>query len=134
MSNDVQTSRAFQERMFDRIREQMGDLLADAELKALVDSAINKAFFEPVEQRNSYGHVVATHPPHFVALVERHMRDEVKSAIDLWLKQHPDVVKDVLDQAIARGLTQMISSYIDSKFQWPLQQLMNNLQQKGVLS
>lgn len=41
-TNDLSTNTTFQQRMFDKIRDQMGELLTDVELKAIVEKAMGK--------------------------------------------------------------------------------------------
>lgn len=41
-NTDIATTKTFQERMFEKIRDQMGDLMTDEDLKKLVDAAMQK--------------------------------------------------------------------------------------------
>ena len=55
MATEVAQAKTLQERVGDRIRDQIGDLMTDADLKQLVDKALHEAFFtqRPLP-KNSY--------------------------------------------------------------------------------
>jgi len=46
MTTDVVAAKTFEEKMTDRIKEQIGDLIDHDALKRLVEQGIQKAFFE----------------------------------------------------------------------------------------
>ncbi len=133
MSTDIAPTKAFEERMFEKIRDQMGDLMTDDDLRKLVGAAMQKAFFEPrVQPGNGYGSPT-TLPPLFVALIEKQMTEAVRAAVSQWVADHPEEVAKVLKETIEAGIFNMMASHFASKTSWPLQQLLSALQAKGVL-
>ena len=54
-SNQIAASTTFQERMFERVRESLSELLTEEEARALVDRAINEALFKRTIERE-YGY------------------------------------------------------------------------------
>lgn len=125
----ITTTAAFQERMFEKIRDQMGDLLTEEDLKRLVESAMQKAFFEPRTDARGYN----TGPPLFVSMIEKQMQQAVSKAVSDWVAAHPEEVAKVLKETIEAGIFNMMISHFASRTSWPLQELLNKLQSKGIL-
>lgn len=128
MSTAVATTKDFQERMFERIRDQMGDLLTEDDLRKIVEAAVQKAFFE--ERRGEYGRTVE---PVFVEMMRGLMQSRVSAAIEKWLADNPEEVNKVIQDVIAKGFLGMISHSFEARLSWPLQQFAQELKDKGVL-
>ena len=120
MSTDVSTPKDFQQRMFERIRDQMGELMTEAELKALVETAVQKAFFEDVMVKDGY-HDRKT-PPHFVTLIKGEMSARVQAAVEAHIAANPQLLKEVLEKVIAEGFLGYLHSYYNSKLSGALSQ------------
>lgn len=118
--------------MFERIREQMGDLMTETDLKALVDSAMQKAFFDPSKTEDRWGSVTLGEPV-FVMMVRKEMAAKVTAALQEWLSAHQDEVSKAIDDAIAKGMFGLIQQHIDRAVSWPMQQMAEQLRAKGVL-
>lgn len=129
--NDVTTSKTFQERMFDRVRDQMGDLLTDEDLKKIVDTAMHKAFFE---ERNTGGYNNTVKPAVFVEMIENEMKSKVNTALSNWLKENPEIVEAAITKMINDGLYKCVLSALENRLNWPLQSLADQLRQKGIFN
>jgi pyruvate-formate lyase len=131
MSNEIATNESFQERMFKRVREQMGDLMTNDELKKIVDTAMQKAFFE--ERRDNSGYNTKYLPPLFVEMIEKEVSTQVRSAVIDWLKEHPEDVTKAIDEALAKGFFELVQQHMQNQIRQPLYQFAEQLRQKGVL-
>lgn len=115
---DIASATDFQTRMFNRIREQMGELLTDAELKTIVDKAIEKAFFEErYDEGDKWGNNRRRVPPHFVKLVDEHLQLRVRAACDAWFKENPAVLEGIIADLIGKGMVKLITDYLERKTQ-----------------
>jgi len=132
MSTDVVTTKTFQEKMFERIRDQMSDLMTEDDLKALVDSAMQKAFFEPAKNSDRWGMVTLSDPV-FVTMIRNEMTAKVTAALQEWLSSHPEEVTKAIDDALAKGMFGLIQQHIERVASWPMQNLAEQLRAKGVL-
>ena len=132
MNDAAATTATFQEKMFAHIRDQMGDLMTDEDLKALVDTAMHKAFFEPVTIRNSWGSPTQGDPV-FITMVQKELESQVRTAIQEWLKEHPEEVSKAIDNALAKGIFGLIQQHIERTSFAPMQMLSDQLKAKGVL-
>lgn len=130
--SDIATTQAFQERMFAKIRDQMGDLMTDDDLRKLVDAAMQKAFFEPrTESNGHYG--TKQVPPLFVVLITDLMREEVAKAVTQWVRDHPKDVSASITAAIEKGVAGMVMASFESRVFGPLQTFDSALRAKGLL-
>lgn len=128
------TNETFQERMFNRVREQMGDLMTEEELKKIVDSALQKAFFEEKVTKGPHWNSQETREPsHFVKLLNKELEAPIKQAIQQWLADNPEQITKVINEVIGKGFLGIIHSYIQEKTTTPLYQFSQQLRDMGVL-
>lgn len=130
MSNEIEMSKDFQTKMFERIRSQMGDLLSEEELKQLTTKAVEKAFFEEriVTEGSGYNVREVKAAPYFVELIRSELNKEVKNTLDEYMKNNPEVIAEAIQHAIGKGFTQLIFNHIDNKIQSDLYSFTQNLQ------
>lgn len=133
MTNEVATNLTFEQRIFERIRGSLGELMSDEDLKRLVEAAMQKAFHEPrtvsIDRWGDKKHA----PPLITEAVNAFLASRANGAIQAWLEQNPDVIGAVVKDAIAKGVLGWVQSYMDQKLTYPLQNLMSQLQQQGVI-
>jgi hypothetical protein len=132
MSSEVATTKTFQDRMFERIRDQMGDLMTDDDLRKIVDTAVQKAFFETTTIQGSWGQTQSG-PPIFVKMMEQEMRERVRTQLDEWLKANDDKVQECITKVIQEGIFRAMMNVLEQRMNLPLQQFADQLRQKGVL-
>ena len=130
MSN-IAEAKNFQERMFERIREQMGDLLSEEELKKIVDTSIHKAFFEQTVTADGYGRTT-TSDPHFVKLMRSLMEDNIKAMMEAWIAENQEVFDKAIQDAIAQGMYGLVQRHFEAMVKFPLQTFADNLRSQGI--
>lgn len=133
MNTAVATTQAFQERMFERIRDQMGDLLTDEDLKRLVDSAMDRTFFAvPMDK---YGRVAGAAP--LVRMVDDMMKDRVQAAAAQWFKENEAKILPLIRDEIGKGMLACAAGFIERTIQQHMFNLgisiEDTLRNKGVL-
>jgi uncharacterized protein YcaQ len=120
----ITTPQTFQERMYGRVKELLGELLTEEEAKQLVDKAIQDALFSSKKIYNTYGSQVREEPPQFVELVKNEVQPIVKNAVDKWIAEHQEEVNQTIEKVIQDG----ILSACYKSFEQHMQQPMWNLQ------
>lgn len=135
MSSDLSPNSTFQQRVFEKIRDQLGDLMTDAELKSIVDKTIDKAFFEPrvVKDGSYYSERTREIESLWVEKVKAALAPRVTAAVDQWVKDHPDLFAKAVDEAIAKGMYELVVQHFRSLTSQPLYELASALKAKGVL-
>jgi len=112
--NAVVQSQDFQQRLFDKIRADIGSLMTDEELKKLVETAMDRMFFTPKEVKNDWGRIERTEAPQLVQIVKELIAPRLQDAPKQWLDEHPDEVKKALDSALMGGLASATLRALDS--------------------
>jgi predicted regulator of amino acid metabolism with ACT domain len=133
MTNEIATNKTFQDKMFERVRDQMGDLLTDEELKKIVEQAIQKAFFESISINTGYGNTTQK-PSLFIHLIQEELKVRVNSAVSEWLKANESVVKESIENVIKEGMLKGVIQALESRMSWPTQQLGEMLKQRGIFT
>jgi hypothetical protein len=134
MANEIAMSTDFQTRIFEKIKKDIGELMTDAEVKALVDKAMEKAFFERQVLKDNYGRDCGTKPSVIELLVKELLDSAVRASVSRWLEEHPEEVAKVVDGVLRDGIVGIVSNHIRQRTEWPLQELASKLMSKGILS
>lgn len=130
--NELTTTADFQTRMFERIRDQMGDLLTEEDMRRLIEQAVQKAFFEERIERKAYGSDVR-YPAAFVEMVKNAAKPMIQTAVDAWVAENKDKLAEKIDAIVREGVAGVLVSHINFKFQDQLLQLSSALHSKGLL-
>jgi phosphoglycolate phosphatase-like HAD superfamily hydrolase len=134
MTTSLETSKNFQDKIFERIRESIGDLMTDEDLAKLVDAALQKAFFENRKTVDTWGRVSSEKSPLIVEVVQQLMQKRVEEQVDIWLKENHDKYEEIIEKVLAKGMFDLMVQHFESLTKWPLSNLFNELRNKGVIS
>jgi hypothetical protein len=132
MTNEVATVQSFQERVGSMIRSQIGELMTNEEIKALVDKAMHEAFFEKRVVKVGQWGDTKTEPPYAIELVTDLLREEVKTAAVAWLKENPEAVQEAIKDAIGKGMMDMLTTALNGYFWNAFEGFRNELRNKGI--
>ena len=128
--SEIIPSLTLQEKVSQRIKEQIGELIDTADLEKLVDQAMQEAFFKGrVIKSDGYGRK-EMEPPLLVVTVKELLADQMKAQIETWLAEHKDEVKKVLDDVIKEGLINTVIASFNNKVQGDLYSFGNSLAQR----
>lgn len=142
MQTDIQQAGEFQQRMFKRIRDDMGKLMTDDELKKIVEASVERSFFEPrVVMRDTgsfHGPKRDEKEPLFLELMREEMRERINAlvapAVTKWVEEHGDEIKAELDKHLGQSFTQIVIGYVNQMAAQPVHALRQELEQKMGLS
>lgn len=118
MTNAVTAPKTLQERVGDRIKEQIGELMTDEDMKLLVDKAMHEAFFTPTKIPKQGGGWNA--PDQYadafaVAHVKKLLESRVDAACKAWLEVHKDEFGKHIDDAVGAGFSTLMVAWLDGK-------------------
>lgn len=122
----------FQERMFNRVRESLAELLTEEEAKTLVERAISDGLFKPRQEKDGSHWNAKTKevPSEFVILVTDQVKPIVEQQIKQWLSDNSDQVLSIIQEVIEKGIAGVILKVIKEETEKPLWNLRAELQQK----
>jgi TPP-dependent indolepyruvate ferredoxin oxidoreductase alpha subunit len=120
----ITTATTFQERMFERVRESLSDLLTPEEAKALVEKAIDQSLFQPklIPAKNYY-EKDRYEPSRFEELVKEAVEPVIKSEVEKWLSEHHEEVKASIQEVVERGIATNVLKVFEMEMQQPLAEM-----------
>ena len=102
MSNAIVENKTFEEKMKDRIKESIGDLIGDEDLKKLLDAAMHDVFFKPSKIKvNSWD--TKDGPSFLQEIVKELMEDKVRDAVQVYINTHTDEVNKIIEDVVTEG-------------------------------
>lgn len=130
MNTDVTTPKTFEQRMFEKVRESIGDLMTEGDLKKIVDKAMQKAFFE--ERVDSTGYRTVAKPAVFVEMMQAEMSTRVGAALQQWVTDNPLVLEQTLQRVIDGGVMDAVTRALEDRMSGPLTMFAEMLRTQGV--
>lgn len=128
---EITKSETFEEKMKQRIKDSIGDLLTDEDLSKLVTKGLEDVFFKAVTVSEGWNSTKTT-PPYMHSIVKELLEPTVRKVADVWISEHKEEVLKVVDTVISEGMAKALLRAIDTKFQNDLFNLQigiqNNLQ------
>jgi hypothetical protein len=125
-------NKAFAERIFDRIKDGLGDLMTDDELKILLDRAVHEAFFkERTVPNGHYG--TKQEPAYFVQMTRDLLQKEVQAQVAEYIEVNRDAIKEKVAEVLQQGMGEAVLKAISFQLQAPLMSLHSSLASKGLL-
>jgi hypothetical protein len=101
-----QAEAEFREKMKERMRAAMGDLMPDEVLKGIVARGIEEAFFTGTNEAPCYAnhYTAQRHPSWMAKFLEQEARQQVQQAVEKWVAENPERVTQLMAEAIGDGL------------------------------
>lgn len=128
MSTQLDTPKTFEQKVEDKIRDSIGDLIDAESLRKIIERGMENIFFKEKETKSRWGDITHTEAPYATQLAERLLKEEVSNRIDAWLKEHPDAIAKAVDQAMAKGITSVVTEVIDDRMRWMFNSLLSQAQ------
>lgn len=134
MTNIVE-NKNFEEKMKDRIKESIGDLITDEELKKLLDAAMYDVFFKPIKVKVSSWET-KDGPSYLQGIVKELLDEKVRSVIKDYIDNHTEDVEKTIKTVVENGIGAAMMAAINSMFSTQIYQFQSNiqaaLQNKGI--
>lgn len=128
MTEAITTAATFQERMYERVKESLGELLTADEARQLVDRAIQDSLFSPVNKKvDPYSNRTVVVPNPFIELVRQEVKPLVTQAINQWIADNPGEVKGVIEQVLQDGIFKACYESLQRNMQAPMFNLQTQL-------
>lgn len=128
MGNEIQKSQSFEERMKERIKESIGDLITDEELSVIVKKGIEVAFFQKEIRKNDWGSVIEEKNPVIVSIVKEVLRDSVDKCAIEWFKENEKEMDAIVEKIVREGISKVFLTSMDNLFMMAMDNLKFNIQ------
>ena len=115
----AQAEKTFQEKMKERMRAAMGDLMPDEVLAGIVAKGIEEAFFKKQQRpdRRDWGSGAIDYPSWLVEHVQVVARAEVEKQTKQWFVDNHERVAEVVRDSLAGGIVAAVARAADNMFQ-----------------
>ena len=123
--NDIVKKKTFQERMIDRIREDIGKLMTDEELSKIVKQAMEEIFFKSTEVKDGFS--TKRQPPFIHKLIKDLLKDAVYRQVSIFISDNNDLVLKEIKEVITQGMGKALMEALTMQFQNELMSFQNNI-------
>lgn len=128
MEKNIAKQNSFEERMKERIRDSIGELITDEELSRLVNTATNEVFFKPRYEK--HGFRTEEKPPFLHEIVKELLRETVRDEVRVFINENKeDVIKQIKD-VVSLGMGQALFNSINQMFASSLSNLEGEIRDK----
>ncbi len=125
----------FQDKLIERVRNDIGELLPDEVLQQVVAKAFEKAFFEERRTTDNYNRT-ETKEPLLVETVRKAAAEAMKAATHEWLAENPEIMEKMIEQQLKEGLAmaafQTVRELIDGKIGTLRIEVASELEKAGI--
>lgn len=122
---EIVEQKSFQERMKDRIKDSIGELMTDDELSKIVSRSMEEIFFKPMTVKDGYH--TRQEPPFVHQLLKELLVVEVRKAVSEYIADHKEDVLKNIQETISLGMGQALVNAIKLQFSNDLLNFQNNL-------
>lgn len=112
---DLTEKKTYQERMADRIRESIGELITDEELSILIKKATEDFFFKPTELKQGFSSI--TEPAFIHQVVKELLSEKVEILIKEYFSQNKDTIEELIKEIVSEGIGNALLKAISVKFE-----------------
>lgn len=128
--SQVAENKTFEQKMLDRVREGIGDLITDEQLKNLIEKGIDDVFFKEPKDYCGNRREKSLIEKMIDASIKENVEKLVKDHIKLHMEANKEQFVKQIDDAIRVGFGTMFMQALDSKFSGDLWNLRNAIAAK----
>lgn len=126
---------SFEEKFRDRVKEIIGELISDDDIKKILEAGIQDALFKERKDHTKSsqwwgGH---TKPSIVDELVEKHLRTQVQVVVNNWFKSHKKKMADIVANVVQEGAGLAVIKAVQNRVGPALQELTDNLRNRGII-
>lgn len=122
MNTDIEKAKSFEEKMMDRIRESIGDLMSDDDLKTILERGIEKALFQ---ERSVEGHWQTTKKPSVVdECIQIFLKERMLTEVKRWIEENPQKIEEAIEHTMKMGVAKCVDYALENRFHNMFQEMM----------
>jgi hypothetical protein len=133
--NALQKNQNFEEKMRNRIRDSIGDLIDDETLSKLINDSLHKTFFEPrIEREGSYNRATEYKEPLINDILTELLEESVNNIVKEYVKNNHDEimnhVKLIIDDGVGMSVIRAFKNSFASEarnFQYEVENKLNTI-------
>ena len=122
--------KSFQEKMKERIKESIGELMSDEELKNLVDRGLEEAFFRERKLNSNSWESDKYEKPLIHEILKELLRKSVDKHVSEFIDGHSDDVMEAIKEIHSLGIGNALLNAVNKKFSTDIFNLQTNIEQR----
>lgn len=122
----------FENKVMARIRESVGELITEDELKQIVSEGIRKLFFDPRIEHDGWRKI--EHPPLIVHVVKELLREEVEKAVETFVKENSEEIIAKVRDVVQEGIGEALIQALNSRFYYEISTFQQNIESRLMSS
>ena len=112
-----EAEKQFQEKMKERMRAAMGDLMPDEVLAGIVGRGIDEAFFKKrTVSTAQYPYTAQEHDSWIVAHISQAVEVEVRAQVKKWFVENHERVSEIVKERLQGGIAAAVVRSMDAMF------------------
>lgn len=128
MSQEITKPQTLEQRVGERIREDIGKLMTDEDLKKMVDAVMQDVFFKP--RKVDRGYHSSTEPPLVHEILKNLLEKEMHAAVSKWLLDNGSHVRQIVKEVVELGAGMAVVNAIKSNFAGEMYNLEQSILQR----
>jgi hypothetical protein len=122
-------SKTFEQKMKDRIKDSIGDLLSDEDIKKLVDKGMQDVFFTRSRIKDPRDYYKTIDGPTLLEeILKECVQPTVNKVVKEYVDEHPEEVMIAVKEVISMGMSGAMIRSMDMIFNSQIMQLQTNIQ------
>ncbi len=114
MSNEIAKPETFEEKMKERIRESIGELMTDEDLSKIVHRAVDEIFFQKKAVNDGWKTVYKD--PLIHEILKDVLTNQVKESVENYIKTHNDEINKIVNRVVEDGIGFTFLKALNNKF------------------
>ena len=132
MTTEVATPQTFEEKLMERMRDSIGELMTDQDLRQIVDRGIDQVFFKERKTHTGHGYSQRTevHPPLITEFLTKAISDQIEQQVAKWAAENSELIEQKVVELIEQGAGDMLLATINRHFSDSLLIFGNSIKEK----
>ncbi len=129
---EIAKQQSFQEKISDKIKESIGDLITDEDLKPLIESSIKSLLLEKRKVPRNSGYGTDTTPALLDEILRPHLDTQLRILAEEYFTANPKVLREAIDKVLGDGILTAIHRVIESRMYGPIERLSQEIENTFV--
>jgi hypothetical protein len=131
--DEVQVTKSFEDKMKDRVKESIGDLISDEDLRPLIIAGVKEIFTKKPRSIENYRTVYGDSLIEAIVKDHSDLKEVVTTEVNNWLNENSYIIKEILNEHIKDNVVdtfkQVVNEMTANTFMSFKYQLQNDLNQ-----
>lgn len=130
MAEELTKTASFQDRLMARIKDSIGELMTDEELKKIMERGVEEALFKPKVQYDNYNREIKREEPFVEKAVKAFLSEKMDKVVREYLAANTQLFMDSIDKAVRDGIGKCMLEALDNRVNSALYRLRADIEDR----